>query len=76
MCVWEGETGGDHDPRLDPWCKRHCGYRMYFYHQGNEQTTGGTVEAAKIGNRKGAESSVVLGRNVGIHQQPIGQVNF
>ena len=24
----------------------HCGYRRYLYHQGNEQTTGGTVEAA------------------------------
>ena len=23
----------------------HCGYRRYLYHQGNEQTTGGTVEA-------------------------------
>ena len=24
----------------------HSGYRRYLYHQGNEQTTGGTVEAA------------------------------
>ena len=24
----------------------HCGYRRYLYHQGKEQTTGGTVEAA------------------------------
>ena len=23
-----------------------CGYRMYLYHQGNEQTTGSSVEAA------------------------------
>ena len=25
---------------------RHSGYRRYLYHQGKEQTTGGTVEAA------------------------------
>ena len=24
----------------------HCGYHRYLYHQGNEQTTDGTVEAA------------------------------
>ena len=24
----------------------HCGYHRYYYHQGNEQTTAGTVEAA------------------------------
>ena len=27
-------------------CPNHSGYRRYLYHQGNEQTTGGTVEAA------------------------------
>ena len=26
----------------------HSGYRRYLYHQGNEKTTGGTVEAAAI----------------------------
>ena len=28
--------------------QNHSGYRRYLYHQGNEQTTGGTVEAAAI----------------------------
>ena len=32
--------------RLSLFCPDHCAYRRYLYHQGNEQTTGGTVEAA------------------------------
>ena len=33
--------------RVNPICPLgHSGYRRYLYHQGNEQTTGGTAEAA------------------------------
>ena len=28
------------------WTLDHSGYRRYLYHQGNKQTTGGTIEAA------------------------------
>ena len=31
---------------LPPLRSTHSGYRRYLYHQGNEKTTGGTVEAA------------------------------